>query len=122
MYKKRILVTGSCGTIGSKLVDYLIDNEPNTEVLCLDNNESQLFFQEQKYLHNIRVSVFLGDIRDPERLRRVMQGVDIVFHTAALKHVVMCERSPMDSVQSNTIGVNNVAQAAPIKPNSFIKT
>jgi len=71
-----------------------------------------LFFQEQKYINEKRVKVFLGDIRDYERLKSAMTGVDIVFHTAALKHVVMCERSPMDAVQSNVNGVNNIINAA----------
>ena len=112
MDANRILVTGSCGTVGSGLVDYLIKYYNEAEVYCLDNNESQLFFQEQEYLSNARVKFLLGDIRDRERMRAAMQGVDIVFHTAALKHVVMCERSPMDSVQSNILGVNHIVQAA----------
>lgn len=112
MNANRILVTGSCGTVGSGLVDYLVKHLNKAEVYCLDNNESQLFFQEQKYINNVRVKVLLGDIRDLERMRAAMQGVDIVFHAAALKHVVMCERSPMDSVQSNILGVNHIVQAA----------
>jgi FlaA1/EpsC-like NDP-sugar epimerase len=110
--KQKILVTGSCGTIGSELVDYMLVNFPDCKVYCLDNNESLLFFQEQKYINEKRVKVFLGDIRDYERLKSVMTGVDIVFHAAALKHVVMCERSPMDAVQSNVNGVNNIINAA----------
>jgi FlaA1/EpsC-like NDP-sugar epimerase len=109
---KKILVTGSCGTIGSKLIDYLLDGFPDCKVYCLDNNESLLFFQEQKYINEKRVKAFLGDIRDYERVKSVMAGVDIVFHAAALKHVVMCERSPMDAVQSNINGVNNIINAA----------
>ena len=85
----RILVTGSCGTVGSGLVNFLLDGYKNAEIYCLDNNESQLFFQEQEHLDDNRIKVFLGDIRDLERIRTAMQGVDLVFHAAALKHVVM---------------------------------
>jgi FlaA1/EpsC-like NDP-sugar epimerase len=109
---KKILVTGSCGTIGQSLVSYLLKKYSDCEVLCLDNNESQLFFQEQQYLHEERVKIFLGDIRDLDRMRFVLQSVDIVYHTAALKHVVMCERSPMEAIQSNIHGVNNIIQTA----------
>lgn len=107
----RVLVTGSCGTVGSGLIRHLLSIS-DAEVLCLDNNESQLFYQEQEYLADDRVQVYLGDIRDLDRMRSVMRGVDTVYHAAALKHVVMCERSPMDAVQSNILGINNIVQAA----------
>ena len=109
---KRFMVTGACGTVGSGLVHYLLDSFSDIEVLCLDNNESKLFFQEQEYIHDKRVKIILGDIRELDRVRAVMQGVHIVFHAAALKHVIMCERAPMDVVQSNIIGVNNIIQAS----------
>lgn len=107
-----ILITGSCGTIGSGLISQILKNNPDSKICCLDNNETQLFFQEQTYLQEDRVQVFLGDVRDLHRLRKAMQGIDIVFHTAALKHVVMCERSPMDATKTNILGVNNIIQAA----------
>ncbi len=110
---KRILITGACGTIGSKLVSILLENgyDPG-EVIGLDNNESGLFFLEQQFLHDKRTSFFLADIRDRDKLRRKMQGVDIVFHAAALKHVILCERSPFEAVQTNINGVQNVIYAA----------
>lgn len=106
------LVTGSCGSVGSELIRYLLENFADSEVRCFDNNESQLFFQEQDYINDKNAKFYLGDVRDCDRLKEVMDGVDTVFHAAALKHVVMCERSPMDAVQSNIIGVNNVVKAA----------
>jgi FlaA1/EpsC-like NDP-sugar epimerase len=108
----KILITGSCGTIGSELITRVLNIFTDSEIFCLDNNESQLFFQEQIYLHEERIRFFLGDVRDLERLRTIMKGVDIVFHAAALKHVAMCERSPMDATQTNILGLNNVIQAA----------
>lgn len=109
---KKILVTGSSGTIGKALVWEILKEYPDCEVTCFDNNETQLFFQEQDHLQNERVKVFLGDIRDIERLHTVMHGIEVVFHSAAFKHVVMCERSPMEATQTNILGVNNVIQAA----------
>lgn len=108
----KFLITGSSGTIGRGLVSYLRHNYPDSEILCLDNNESQLFFQEQEYLDDKNVRIFLGDVRDFDRMKSVMQGVHTVFHAAALKHVVMCERSPMEAIQSNILAVNNIVQAA----------
>jgi len=110
--EKRILVTGACGTVGSKIIDLLLNNgyEPN-EVVGLDNNESGLFFLEQQYL-NQQASFFLADIRDRDKLRRKMHGIDMVFHAAAFKHVVLCERSPFEAVQTNINGVQNVIYAA----------
>ena len=109
---KRILVTGACGTIGSELTKQLLEDYLVKEVLCIDNNESELFFLEQKHLAHDNVRFMLADIRDHEKLARTMQGIDIVFHTAALKHVILCERNPFESVQTNTLGVKNIITAA----------
>ncbi len=54
----------------------------------------------------------MADIRDCEKLTRIMQKIDIVFHTASLKHVVLCERSPFEAIQTNIIGVKNIINAA----------
>lgn len=109
---KKYLITGSCGTIGAGLVNYILKNEEECEIRCLDNNESALFYQEQSYLKDKRVSFYLADIRDGDRLMSLFDGIDTVFHAAALKHVVMCERSPMDAVQTNIHGINNLIIAA----------
>lgn len=111
---KRILVTGACGTVGSELVRALLTSRQyeSTEVVGFDNNESELFFLDQRYLHNPRASFFMADVRDRDSMVRAMQGVDIVFHAAAFKHVVLCERSPYEAVNTNIIGVQNVIHAA----------
>lgn len=110
---KTILITGACGTVGSKLVDLLLSDLYNpAEVIGLDNNESEVFFLEQKHLQDNRATFFLADIRDRDKISRKMKGVDIVFHAAALKHVVLCERSPFEAVQTNINGVQNIIWAA----------
>jgi FlaA1/EpsC-like NDP-sugar epimerase len=109
-----ILVTGACGTIGSALVERLLTDrvyEPK-EVVGIDNNESQLFFLEQKYAGDKRANFFVADIRDLDELDRRMKGIDIVFHAAALKHVVLCERSPEQVIQTNIVGLQNVVKAS----------
>jgi len=108
------LITGSCGTVGSELTKQLLksDDYQPSEVLCIDNNESELFFQEQSYLSDSRARFVLADLRDRDSLVELLQGVDVVFHTAAYKHVVMCERSPMQAVQTNILGVQNIIYAS----------
>jgi FlaA1/EpsC-like NDP-sugar epimerase len=111
---KRILVTGACGTIGSELVGQLLGDgkyEP-AEVIGLDNNESALFFLDQLYLKDERAHFYLADMRDLQELRSKMKGIDIVFHAAAFKHVILCERSPEQAVSTNILGVQNIIAAA----------
>lgn len=109
---KRILVTGACGTIGSELTRQLLEEYKVCEFIGIDNNESELFFLEQRHLGYDRANFTLCDIRDGEKLTRIVEGVDVVFHTAALKHVILCERSPFEAVQTNIIGIKNVIAAA----------
>jgi FlaA1/EpsC-like NDP-sugar epimerase len=105
------LVTGCCGTVGQELTRQLLDSQEIEEVVGLDNNETELFFLEQKY-SGFPAHFFLADIRDKEKLTRLMRGVDVVFHTAAFKHVVLCERSPFEAVQTNIFGVQNMITGA----------
>ncbi len=111
---KIILITGVCGTVGSELVNQLLNSVEHLpkEILGIDNNESQLFFIDQKYAKEPRANFFFADVRDVNELTKKMEGVDIVFHCAALKHVVICERSPEQAVLSNVLGVQNVIAAA----------
>ena len=111
---KRILVTGACGTVGSELVRQLLqDNRYDpAEVVGIDNNESALFFLDQRYLHDDRAHFAIVDVRDRDELTVKMAGIDIVFHAAALKHVILCERSPEQAVQTNIHGVQNIIAAA----------
>ena len=105
---KRVLLTGTCGTIGQELLRQLLEEYGVAEVIGVDNNESELFFLEQKFLEYDNSSFFLADSRDKEKLSRLMRGIDIVFHTAAYKHVVLCERSPFEAVQTNILGVGTI--------------
>jgi len=111
---KRVLVTGVCGTVGSEIFQILCQTpeyEPE-EIVGIDNSESELFFIDQQYLNDERARFNLADVRDGTKINRVMKGIDIVFHAAALKHVVLCERSPFEAVQSNIHGVQNIITAA----------
>jgi len=109
-----ILVTGACGTVGSELIRQLLTDAAYApgEVIGIDNNESDLFFLDQHYMNDGRARFFVVDVRDEEELIRKTAGVDILFHCAALKHVILCERSPEQAVQTNILGIQNIISAA----------
>ena len=109
---KSVLVTGACGTVGRELVRQLLEIQNVEELVGIDNNESEVFFLEQRFSNYNGASFFLADIRDRFKLTRKMEGIQVVFHTAAFKHVILCERSPFEAVQTNIMGVQNVIQAA----------
>ena len=109
---KRVLVTGACGTVGCKLVKLLLEDYQVSELVALDNNESELFFLEQRFSDHGNASFFLADVRDRDKLSRKMKHMNIIFHTAAFKHVILCERSPFEAIQTNILGVQNVITAA----------
>jgi UDP-N-acetylglucosamine 4,6-dehydratase len=107
----RILVTGASGSVGSALVRRLLD-EGHT-VCAFDQSEDGLFRIDQEFRGGAgRLRLFLGNVRDEDRVRRAMDGVRIVFHCAALKHVYLSEYNPFEAMQTNIIGTNNVIQAA----------
>jgi len=108
---KTILITGSVGTVGSELLKQIIEYHPK-EIRLFDNNESGLHMQTCTYGNSVKIMPALGDIRDPGKLQSVMDGVDVVFHLAAYKHVFLCECNPFDSVRTNVIGTQNVLKAA----------
>lgn len=106
-----VLITGVCGTVGREILRQ-IEQKDVKQIIGIDNNESELFFVAQDYTDDSRVKVFLCDLRDKYKLQELFRGVNIVIHAAALKHVIMCEESPGDAVQTNITGVQNVIDAA----------
>jgi FlaA1/EpsC-like NDP-sugar epimerase len=108
---KRVLITGVCGTIGKELLRQVVVKEPY-EIIGIDNNETEMFFLDEDYKDDSNVYLYLGDLRDKDKLMRKMQGIDIVLHVAALKHVILCEKTPRDAVLTNILGMQNVIDAA----------
>jgi len=108
---KKILVIGGTGTIGQGLVKELIKRNPKV-IRIFSRDEYKQFKMEQELgrLENIRF--LLGDVRDKERVQRAMEGIDIVFHLAALKHVPSCEYNPFEAVKTNVMGTQNVIESA----------
>ncbi len=113
MYEnKKILITGGTGTIGYNLTKRLLQENPAV-IRIFSRDEYKQFnmsqdFQKDKY----RMRYLIGDVRDQQRLVRAMEGIDYVFHLAAMKHVPFCEYNPFEAVQTNVLGTQNVIQAA----------
>ena len=107
---KKVLVTGGAGSIGQEIVRKLT-LEGCTQIRVLDINETGLFELENA-LKCDRLRMFIGDIRDKDRLSRAMEDVDIVFHAAALKHVPLCEYNPFEAAKTNVLGTQNAIECA----------
>ena len=113
---KRVLVTGGCGTVGLELVRQLLQYYEVEELIALDNNESELLFFRTEFFRSWdRLYFFLADILVLDKfsvLCNKFKEVDVVFHAAAFKHVILCERSPFEAVQTNILGTQNIILAA----------
>ena len=108
---KKILVPGGCGSIGSHLVEEILKRDPEV-VRILDINEEGLFDLQYELDEDAPVRYLLGDIRDQNRLELALEDIDVVFHTAALKHVSLNEYNPFETVQTNVQGTQNLIQAS----------
>lgn len=108
---KRVLITGVCGTVGKELLRQVLSLDPD-EVIGLDNNESELFLMIEAHRAESGVRFCLGDIRDKSSMLGRMDGIDVVLHAASYKHVILCEESPRDAIQTNILGTQNVIDAA----------
>ena len=108
---KKILITGGTGSIGQQIVREIAKYEPEV-VRVLDVDETKQFELQQEYGDSANIRFLLGDIRDKERLRRAIEGIDLVFHTAALKHVLACEYNPFEAVKTNVTGTQNLIEVA----------
>jgi FlaA1/EpsC-like NDP-sugar epimerase len=108
---KSVLVTGAAGTVGRDLVESILGQRPSV-LRALDSHEHGLFLLQQSLGERTEIRWLLGDVRDKDRMLRAMEGVDVVFHTAALKHVAIGEYNPFEIVRTNLIGLQNVIEAA----------
>jgi FlaA1/EpsC-like NDP-sugar epimerase len=108
---RKVLVTGAAGTVGAEIVRQLDAMGGCGELRLVDNNESEMFFLMERY-RGRNVRCFLGDVRDGEKLMQLAEGIDVIVHAAAFKHVILSEYNPFDVVQTNIIGVENVVRAA----------
>ena len=107
--KKIVLITGGTGSLGQALTARLLTLNVDT-IRIYSRNENKQIEMETKFSDS-RIRFFLGDIRDLDRLTRAMDGVDFVFHAAALKHVPKIEYNPFEAIKTNVIGSQNVINA-----------
>jgi len=107
---KTVLVTGGAGSIGRELVKKILSTEVRS-VRVLDNNETGLHDVALDF-GDPRIRLLLGDITNEKRMMRAMQNVDLVFHTAALKHVPICEYNPFEAAEVNVRGTQNCIDAS----------
>lgn len=112
---KSILITGGTGSLGKQLTKRIFAQWPNVKRLVIYSRDEQKQFvmaQEFGEKEFPAIRFFVGDIRDLGRLTRAMEGIDIVIHAAAMKHVPIAEYNPMEAVKTNILGSQNVIDAA----------
>ena len=112
---KAVLITGGTGSFGKRFVARVLQQYPNIKRLVvysrdeLKQFEMSQTFSLEKYPC---MRYFLGDVRDLDRLRRAMEGIDVVVHAAALKQVPAAEYNPMEFVKTNVNGADNIINAS----------
>jgi UDP-N-acetylglucosamine 4,6-dehydratase len=112
---KTILITGGTGSLGKALTIHIFKNYPNIKKLIILSRDEQKQFQMAQEFPEIdfpQIRFLLGDVRDEQRLIRAFQGVDIVIHAAAMKHVHLAEYNPDECIKTNIGGAQNVIHAA----------
>ena len=111
---KSVLVTGGTGSFGKKFTEVVLrDHDPER---CLIFSRDELKQSEMRKMPQFRddprLRFFIGDVRDGDRLKRALDGVDYVVHAAALKQVPACEYNPFEAIKTNVLGAQNIIEAA----------
>ena len=105
-----VFVTGGTGSFGQAFVTECLKHDPYA-IRIFSRSEPPQVAMKQKF-NNLKLRFLIGDVRERDRLFRAMQGVDIVVHAAALKHVDICEYNPIEAVRTNILGAVNVVDCA----------
>ncbi|RKQ64037.1 UDP-N-acetylglucosamine 4,6-dehydratase (inverting) [Thermovibrio guaymasensis] len=110
---KVILITGGTGSFGKAFAKKILEDFNPKKVIIYSRDEYKQYWMQQEFKKHIeKLRFFIGDVRDKERLYRAFDGVDIVIHAAALKHVPLMEYNPIEAVKTNIYGAENVINAA----------
>lgn len=107
---KVILVTGGTGSFGKKFIRKVLTLGVK-KVIVFSRDELKQYEMKQEF-QDERIRFFIGDVRDKDRLYRAFDGVDIIIHAAAMKHVDACEYNPFEAVKTNIHGAQNIIEAA----------
>jgi UDP-N-acetylglucosamine 4,6-dehydratase len=110
MNGKVVLITGGTGSFGKKFVEKMLQTDVK-KIIVFSRDELKQYEMSQDFKDS-RIRFFIGDVRDLERLNRAFDGVDIVVHAAAMKHVTACEYNPFEAVRTNILGAQNVIEAS----------
>lgn len=111
-HKKRILITGGTGSWGGEITRQLLAANAPAEIRIYSRGEFAQVRMRRQLNDDPRLKFIIGDVRDAERLKAASEGVDCIFHLAALKHVPVCEENPFEAVKTNIIGTQHVIDAA----------
>jgi UDP-N-acetylglucosamine 4,6-dehydratase len=108
---KSILVTGGTGSFGHAFVPMTLTKYNPSRLIIFSRDEMKQWEMAKLYANDSRVRFFIGDVRDKERLRRALNGIDYVVHAAATKIVPTAEYNPFECVKTNIIGAMNLIDA-----------
>lgn len=111
---KSILITGGTGSLGKALTKSILTRWPDIKRLVIFSRDEQKQFemaQEFPVEKYPGIRFFIGDVRDYDRVRRALKGIEYVIHAAAMKHVPIAEYNPMECVKTNIIGAENIINA-----------
>jgi UDP-N-acetylglucosamine 4,6-dehydratase (inverting) len=109
---KSILITGGTGSFGQKFASRIISQFKPRRVIIYSRDEYKQYLMRDKFRkYDDFLRYFIGDVRDEKRLYRALNGVDVVIHAAALKHIPAAEYNPIEAVKTNIIGAKNVINA-----------
>ncbi len=107
-----VLVTGGTGSFGKKFIQVMLKEYHPRKIIVFSRDELKQHEMRMGGFDHPTMRYFIGDVRDRDRLRRAMHGVDIVVHAAALKQVPACEYNPMEAIKTNILGSANIIEAA----------
>ncbi|MCB5363031.1 UDP-N-acetylglucosamine 4,6-dehydratase (inverting) [Pusillimonas sp. CC-YST705] len=108
---KSILITGGTGSFGMRYVETILKRYKPARLIVYSRDELKQYDMQKNYNHE-SMRYFIGDVRDGERLKTAMKGVDFVIHAAALKQVPAAEYNPMECIKTNIHGAQNVINCA----------
>ncbi|MFH1074378.1 MAG: polysaccharide biosynthesis protein [Candidatus Firestonebacteria bacterium] len=108
---KKILITGGAGSVGRALTERILKYKPSI-IRIFDVSENEMFKMRNDFARPKVMRYLIGDIRDMDRLKLAMEGIDIVVHLAAMKHVYACEYNPFEAIKTNIDGLQNVISAS----------